>query len=243
MPSLLRRLLVLGVPLFALTACCEITGDCRQPEDVTVVSEDILPVPTVPQNTAVWCWLASGEMVFRYFSIQNVNPGGVYQCGIVGILYTQCYFNCLNCVAGASSIYVVADMLVRYPQLVRSLVNPSSPLLVQPVISQSSLSLQQTEAEIDAGRPVFAGVSPSGFRFPGQVSEHAIVIVGYQLMSDESTRIVVNDPWPYQDFGGNNPYLAAGGRRLQPGRYSVPFNGLIQRLLWRETVWGIARLQ
>src|SRR5689334_6854940 len=45
-----------------------------------------LVVAPVQQETEVWCWLAVGEMVFRYYGLPSVNGFGDYQCGIVGAL-------------------------------------------------------------------------------------------------------------------------------------------------------------
>jgi hypothetical protein len=38
-----------------------------------------LNIPPIPQNTAVWCWLAVSEMALRYHGVPNTNPAGIYQ--------------------------------------------------------------------------------------------------------------------------------------------------------------------
>jgi hypothetical protein len=227
-----------------LSGCCWFSDDCEPdpvpiPSVPTVAREVSLGIVPVQQATPVWCWVASGEMVFRHYGIPNVNPGGHYQCGIVGILYPICNFNCLNCNVTASSIWVVNDMIYRYPQEVRAHSVPSSPLLAAPTVASQALTLAATTTQLNARRPIVAGVSPSGFRFPWQESEHAVVIVGYQEMSDGSVRVLVNDPWPYGQFQSPNPYLQAGGVAVRAGQYAVDYSRFVQQLLWRETIFNI----
>ena len=77
------------------------------------------------------------------------------------------------------------------------------------------------------------------FKFPGQASEHAVVIAGY-ARSGGGVSFYVNDPWPYDAFPGQtNPYLAGGGVRAAPGQFLISSTALRQRLALRETIYGI----
>lgn len=41
-----------------------------------------LNIPAVYQQTKVWCWAASAEMVFRHYGMRSISSVS-YQCGIV----------------------------------------------------------------------------------------------------------------------------------------------------------------
>lgn len=67
------------------------------PSTLAGQSFKVLPVPPRYQETPVWCWVAVGEMVFRYYGIPNMNGPGNYQCGVIGALagpYSPCWGNC-----------------------------------------------------------------------------------------------------------------------------------------------------
>lgn len=51
--------------------------------------------------------------------------------------------------------------------------------------------------EIDEGRPIIVGVSPSGFKIKG-ISQHMALIVGYDDSSGD-LKLTVNDPFPFED--------------------------------------------
>lgn len=207
-----------------------------------VVAGEALPIGGLAQNTPVWCWLASGEMVHRYYGQPNVNPFGNYQCGMVGILYpATCGFNCGNCISGASSWSMVNDMIVRYPQEILRL-TPYAATPMRSSSSNASLTWDQVKAQIDNGWPVLTAVNPSGFRITNQISEHVAVIVGYEVTQAGTRRLIVNDPWPYelnQWQGQPDPYLQAGGREVRPFQYHVPYDGFRQRLQWGQTIHSI----
>ncbi|MGI9478490.1 MAG: papain-like cysteine protease family protein [Hyphomicrobiaceae bacterium] len=35
------------------------------------------------QQTSVWCWAATAQMVLEYFDFPDIDPVGNYQCGMV----------------------------------------------------------------------------------------------------------------------------------------------------------------
>src|SRR4051812_12844522 len=82
-----------------------------------------LNMAPIAQQTQQWCWAASAEMILRYYQLPNLNPGGDYQCGVVGTYYYlvsgpshPCVANCFLCQGGASTIWEVQRILNGYGQ-------------------------------------------------------------------------------------------------------------------------------
>jgi hypothetical protein len=212
----------------------------------STAASSTLQIPPVYQKTPVWCWLAVGEMVHKYFGLPTLNPSGDYQCGLVATLAgpnSACWGNCGNCV-GAAGNYgpvnaVVADMIRRYPEMLRSLNRYDGPTLTVQW-RYSALNNQEIVNEIDARRPVILGISPSGY--PQNVqSEHVALLIGYEA-TNAGMNVIVNDPFPFDRVPFNqhpNPYLAQGGQSLGGGRYSIEVQRLRQGLVWRETFFSI----
>ena len=123
-----------------------------------------LSITPVAQQTEVWCWAASAEMVFRHYDLPNLNPAGNYQCGIVAAYYgpaSSCWFNCATCISAIGSMSQMQLLINGYGNVARQFTTSrvlSSRLLF------SALSFSDTAREIDAGRPILAGISPGGFR-------------------------------------------------------------------------------
>jgi hypothetical protein len=209
---------------------------------------ETLKIPPVYQQTPVWCWLAVGEMVHRYFGVPTLNPVGNYQCGLVATLAGQnspCWANCGNCVGAAGNYgpvnQVVQDMVRRYPEMLRNLNRYDGPAITVQW-KYSALSDNEIENEIDAERPIIAGISPSGY--PQNVqSEHVALVIGYES-TDDGMNVIVNDPFPFDRAPFNqhaNPYSAQGGESLGGGRYSISAARFRQGLVWRETFYNIGR--
>ena len=197
-----------------------------------------LPIKPVAQKTPVWCWAAVGEMVFRHFRVPNINPAGVFQCGILALLHPACNQNCMNCVVPAGSLHTMDNMLRQYSDFA-SRQHGQRRRIVTKKRQRSFrhggwLKRAELEAELDAGRPVVAGISPSGYP-KGNVSEHVALIVGY-----EGDRVIVNDPFPFGRTFQRDPYLAAGAEMLEPGQYSIPYADFRRSLVWRESIFGIS---
>jgi hypothetical protein len=206
-----------------------------------------LSVPTIAQQTEVWCWAASAEMILRYYQMPNLNPGGDYQCGVVGTYYhiaagpnhPCASISCYQCISGASTMWEIARVLDGYGQVARQFG------LQARVLSSSSatrrLSLAELAIELDEGRPILAGVSfHGGPSLPG-ISGHAVVIVGYDAMVSAPT-ITINDPYPYERFVpyNQNPYIVAGGRYVSPGKYTIELALLDGPIItWGNTIYQI----
>jgi hypothetical protein len=199
----------------------------------------VLPIAPVVQQTQVWCWVAVGEMIFRYLGIPNVNPAGVYQCGIIGALAADqygmshpCTFDCTQCVVTAGTEVWVRAMLERYPVVVQTLGLRAPALASQH--EPTALQADMLAAEIDGGYPVVAGISPYGSS--GGVSAHVALIVGYERDAGGGLVLKVNDPYPF-DMMGANPYVTAGGRRDEfgAGSYWIGYETFVTRLQWAES--------
>jgi hypothetical protein len=208
----------------------------------------ILNIPPVVQSTPSWCWLATGQMIFQYYHVPANAPD--FQCGearFQGAVPTgnpaqpfwgPCWSNCTGCAAvGAGSVQGLYNMLTQYPAAMRIVSgNPMSVVLQQPLVSLSALAPGQVTAEIDRGHPIIAGVSPgAGFMPPG-VSEHAILIAGYD---NGGAILVVNDPFDYQANGMIPPYLQVGGAALRPGQFAVPYAAMVGPIRWTNAVFNI----
>lgn len=190
---------------------------------------DVIPVY---QRTPVWCWVTVGEMVFTYYGVANINPAGDFQCGIIALLNPVCNQNCYNCQVPAGSRQRMFNMLTQYPAFASGVSNSSTKITIQPI--NRPLTLADLKSEIDAGRPVIAGISPSGYQAAG-VSQHVALIVGYNNDS-----LIVNDPFPFgTDAFLGNPYQKAGGQEISQGQFSISYSSFISGLVWQDSIFQI----
>jgi hypothetical protein len=184
-------------------------------------------------------------MILRYHGLPNLNPAGNYQCGIVGGYYFllggalhPCAGNCFLCVTPASSLFEIQRIIDGYGNLAQQAGIPSRILTSRARFGQ--LPLTDLARELDAGRPVLAGVS-----FPGQptlpgISGHAVVISGYSARTPIPT-VTIRDPYPYELYipANQNPYLLSGATYLGPGSYRVQLPTLSTSILWGNTLYEI----
>jgi hypothetical protein len=190
-----------------------------------------LSISPVYQQTPLWCWAAVGEMVFEHYGVANINPYGNFQCGIIALLHPVCNQSCGNCVVGAGSLDTMTNMITRYPTFASGVTSTSTRIRATPI--KGRLSFDDLQNEIDAGRPIVAGISPSGYRHAG-VSEHVALIVGY-----DGRDLIVNDPFPFATAFSGDPYEAAGGEQIGRGQYQIRYSSFANDLQWRETIYGI----
>ena len=187
-----------------------------------------LPIMPIQQQEANWCWLASMEMVLRYLGVPSVNPAS-YQCGEIAVIVGgPCALNCRLCNLGSQTASNIATGLVKYTQLAGG-PHVSASLALRP------LNPQEVQTEINQGLPIIVGVSPHSHLPPGlNASEHAVVIVGYDVPNQNTLIVIVNDPYPYQQ--GQNPWQYAGAALLAPGQYAIPYQNLIQSMAWNTSI-------
>jgi hypothetical protein len=216
-------------------------------DPITQPTKTELPIAAIAQQTEVWCWAASAEMVLRYYAEPNLNPAGNYQCGIVGGYFYiiggpahPCVSNCFLCLTGASSTVEIQRILTGYGQLARNLGFPSARILQSKNIF-GQLTLEQLANELDNGRPIIAGVSvPGSPTLPG-ISGHVVVFSGYDATGSFPV-VTVRDPYPYERFipANQNPYLRSGGIYVGPGTYRIALAALGgPNILWGNTIYDI----
>lgn len=195
------------------------------------------------QQTPVWCWLAVGEMVFEHYGVPNINPAGIYQCGVIGGIAgpaSPCWRDCRLCIVPAGSMAAIQNMLRTYPLVARQLSGDTS---ITPIASEAKsrqLFENEIKEEIDNDRPIIAGINPTGFAFPG-VSQHVALIVGYEE-NDGDLVLTINDPFPFDlgSFSGlRNPYIAAGGQSFGDGSYEIEYGDFRRNLRWNTSIYRI----
>jgi hypothetical protein len=205
--------------------------------NVVKAPAETLSIRPVMQETPEWCWLAVGQMIFEHFDIPAVNPSD-YQCGIIAFWGARpgpygwqgpCMANCRACPLPAGSFTTIQAMLNQYPVLAGD-----QPLRFSS--ASSPIDTDMIKQEIDDGRPILIGITPSGARLP--VSQHVALLIGYEEDEEEGEfYVVVNDPFPYR-FYHIDPFASLGGEMLQPGQYKTKYQTLRDQLLWRETIYG-----
>lgn len=190
-----------------------------------------LPIAPVHQQTKVWCWLAVGEMIFRHFGVENANPAGNFQCGIIGTIMsdTECSSNCFNarCIRPSGSNLATVRMLKDYAWM--------SSRRVLRADEGYELPFAAIKQNIDSGKPVIAGVSPIRRNYYDG-AEHVALIVGYAANA-RGIDVIVNDPFPYPVMG--NPYTRAGATRLTEYSYKMPLRDFTQGMFWH---WSISNI-
>jgi len=230
----------------SILAIC-LLASCVQSR-VSLAGPVMLDIDPVMQKTPSWCWLATGEMVFEYYDIPPNDPSD-FQCGEAkgeGAVFTgrpgpiaftgPCWTNCYVCAQrGAGTLRGLYNLIIQYPQIVAVTAGNQRRLTAR--VSASPLSLSQVQREIDGKRPIIAGISPgiAGYLPPG-VSEHAVLIIGYELNSNS---VIINDPFPYRDAGMTPMYIRVGGVKLQEGQYQVSYSALVGPIRWSNAVYGI----
>lgn len=231
--SILRILTVIFVAL--MVACGGGGNDGTQPSQPIITGSRTLAIPPIYQQSEVWCWAASAEMIFRAYGLPNLNPAGNFQCGIVGAYYGPnhpCYSNCNLCQSGIGTMSQMKVLIDQYGLFSNNFTR--SPVLSSR-ISLSALTFNNTASEINSGRPILAGISPNGYSYPN-ISEHVVVIVGY-VINNQGQTLVVNDPFPYEAFPLlRNPYTSNGGILMQLGRYSISYSAFVSQMRWGNTL-------
>lgn len=201
----------------------------------TVVQADSnrLNIRPVSQQTVVWCWAAAAEMALGYFRVPSINPVANYQCGIVAMLGGICWSNCGACQTPIGSTFNLVRVLNNYQSVARQYGNQ---FRSYKAVAKGRLQFNELSNEIDEGRPVLAGISPSGMgdRYPAGMSEHVVVVIGYDDYGREP-QVVVNDPMPYGKFDFN-PYLRIGADLERAGSYRISYDRFVNLLGYKDSI-------
>jgi hypothetical protein len=205
-----------------------------------MASEVKLHIPPVFQERPSWCWAAVGEMVFKYYYVPATHQTD-YQCGIVqGRNLCTGMPNCVECDLQAGNEPTVIKMLQQYPLMaIRGGATGAIALTVRS--KADSLSESEVKKELNEGRPIIVGVSPSGFKIDG-ISQHMALIIGYDDSSGK-LMLTVNDPFPFEDdrfLWIGNPYqpnMDMSGEN--DGQYEVSFERFRSKIKWNQTTYRI----
>lgn len=206
----------------------------------TIAGEVRLHIPPVFQERPSWCWAAVGEMVFKYYYVPAVHRTD-YQCGIVQTrnLCTGIP-NCVTCDLPVGDESSMMNMLQQY-SLLATRDGAAGDVALAAQSKAGSLSEEEVKQEINEGRPIIAGVSPSGFKIDG-ISQHTALIVGYDDRSGD-LKLIVNDPFPFEDdrfLWIGNPYqpnMDMSGEN--EGQYEVGFQRFRSKIKWIHTMYRI----
>lgn len=189
-----------------------------------------LDITPVLQKTQVWCWLAVGEMVFRHYGVKSNNSQD-FQCGIIGTIMsdTECFSNCFNvrCIRPSGSNFATVKMLKDYAWMASRKVLRAD--------EGYELPFAAIKANIDAGKPIIAGVSPTRRQYH-EGAEHVALIVGYE-MGPGGVDLIVNDPYPYPPMG--NLYTSNNARVVSNYQYRIPMQNFTRDLFWH---WSISNI-
>jgi hypothetical protein len=211
------------------------------PVTLTMAEEARLHIPPVYQERPSWSWAAVGEMVFKYYYVPAAHRTD-YQCGIAQgqklCLETP---NCLECDLPSGDEASMVRMLEQYPVMAK-LGGTAGDTALTVQLKNGSLSDAEVKKELDEGRPIIAGVSPSGFKI-GEISQHMALIVGYKESSG-ALMLTVNDPFPFEDdrfLWIGNPYQPNMDMSEEnTGQYEVSFERFRSKIKWKQTLYRIA---
>jgi len=200
---------------------------------------NVLSIQPIPQTKSEYCWLANGEMIFRHYNIPQVPAAATYQCGILLAAGRQC-FN-----VGSGPATAIAAMITLYPQFVRQYYVSQAIQQLHGTWKTGYLTNIQIKPLIDNDTPIVAGITPFQPVPPAGLSEHAVLIVGYDIEPNVSY-VYVNDPFPYwyPQFPDQppppgaviNPYALIGATQTQPGQYKVEITTFITRMVWSNSI-------
>ncbi len=209
------------------------------PSHQIMAADVTLHIPPIFQERPSWCWAAVGEMVFKYYYIPVVHRTD-YQCGIAqGRKLCDGMTNCLECDLPAVDEATMMNVLEQYPAMV-TLDGAAGDIALTAQSKSGSLSEAEVKQEIDEGRPIIVGLSPSGFKVD-DVSQHMALIVGYDERDGE-LMLTVNDPFPFEDdrfLWIGNPYQKMDAPGGSDGQYEIRFQRLLSKLKWNQTIYRV----
>ena len=209
------------------------------PSHQTMAADGKLHIPPIFQERPSWCWAAVGEMIFKYYYVPVVHRAD-YQCGIAqSRKLCGGMPNCLECDLPAGDEATMINMLEQYPAMVTS-GGAAGDIALTAQSKSGTLSEAEVKREIDEGRPIIVGLSPSGFKVDDE-SQHMALIVGYDEKAGE-LMLTVNDPFPFEDdrfLWIGNPYQKMDAPGGSDGQYEIRFERLRSKLKWSQTIYRV----
>ena len=115
----------------------------------------------------------------------------------------------------------MVNMLEQYP-VMATLGGTAGDIALTAQSKSGTLSEAEVKNELDQGRPIIVGVSPSGFKVD-RISQHMALIVGYDDSSGD-LMLTVNDPFPFEDdrfLWIGNPYQRTRASGGSDGQYEI----------------------
>lgn len=198
-----------------------------------------ISIEPVQQKTQMWCWLTCGQMLFTHFGIEP-RKGKEFQCDIISIFYPDCANNCKACVVGANGKDNLIAMIAKYSQ-----VRWDNAAKITTDYVAKALTFAQVKSEIDAKKPIIAGISPSGTT-GRKVPEHVAMIIGYTEgkltgSGNKCFMLKINDPFLYPK--GNDPYIKAGGKKLANLQYEIEYDAFVSKFVWQESYYNFKKTE
>lgn len=146
-------------------------------EDEMVLKYKILEVPLFAQQTKMWCWAASGEMIMAYYGKE------VTQCEQANNKFKRS-----DCCQGTGANHTCFKG--GFPQFGKYGFN-------HPQSKYGALSWKELVSQINADKPVGFSWEWKQCKYKRQKStgSHYMVARGY-IMLNGMKLVVVNDPWP-----------------------------------------------
>jgi hypothetical protein len=209
------------------------------PLNPALAAEVQLHIPPLFQERPDWCWAATGEMLLKYYAVPALGQTD-YQCGIAQSQnFCKETHNCLECTLPPADDAGMVNLLQGYSAAAMP-AGSSEAIALTARAKVGRLSEEEVKRELDAGRPIIVGLSPSGFKVE-EAAVHMALIVGYKEGSDDLI-LVVNDPFPFEDdrfLWIGNPYVRVHASGDGDAQYEIGYNRFRGRLKWTHTIYQI----
>jgi hypothetical protein len=197
-----------------------------------------LKVRFMAQQTPSWCWAASASMALKFLGFPDINEVSNYQCGVVAATFPECEDDCTKCNVALDRMPSFVTLLERYRDLTKGRpIGVGAPFRPNYVAYPEFASIKQS---IDLSYPVIGGISVGQPPADPALSQHAILITGYDddHLGTGEPWVVILDPYPYSP--GESPWLSAG-YRSSAGRLTVPWRFVRDRMNLTSAVFLEAR--
>jgi hypothetical protein len=188
-----------------------------------------LKVGFIAQQSPVWCWAASASMALKYLGFPDINEVKNYQCGVVAAAFPDCEDDCTQCDVALDRMPSFVTLLDRYRDR-----TSGGPIGVRARFSPNYVAypdFDQIKRSIDLSYPVIGGISLGEKPADPALSQHAVLITGYDdnhLGSGEPW-VTILDPYPYSR--GESPWASAGYRVSRSARtLTVPWRFVRDRM-------------
>jgi len=229
-------------PILSPLLCSSIIFLCTSvaiPQDRTqdrVVSQAVLDIDPVEQQTLEWCWLSVGEMIFTYLDLDEPPTG--YQCGTMAMItgkLSLCWLNCKLCPYAAGTMPNLEKMIKDYPQAIAAYKRESIPLRLTLSSTNGVLDWDRVKTQILNKSPIVAAVNP--FNPHRHVPQHVALIVGFKEEKGKNF-LLVNDPAPY-GVVGIDPYGDNDADEVQDFQYWIEYDKFKDGLAWNYSAYDI----